>query len=608
MAMKRESAAILWWIAGASTVPMAYGHTLSDYEWHVNPANGHEYALTLDHNNWVTCEDEAIALGGHLVTVNDENEMLWILTVPSLNDSYERDFHGQPSHNAGWIGLEHVDGDKTLPTSWEWQTGEPVTFWNPDIPDFMDGIHMFMLGSHHLNAGKWNAGPLNDSEPAGHLHGIMEVVPCTTTINSWVESFDEGVGRFDTTIGDGDTLFVHDAVDENLDATFVRNVTSDGRFALLDRTYTQDDICQFSVEWSPLSAIGGAFPRIGFYNFESDEQIAVFAIDSIPAGISLKLQFLQGEVGAVGGALFGEQYVLHLRLDGPGHAFTATTMIKQDDVFVPLNSTTLALPPEAVYAYDSLALHNLVDNQGLGATLASEIDNFTFKEAEPCTVSGRVWHDLNGDGVRDEGEPELEGVEVELLNRTDDLIDMTTTVSDGTYLFEALDAGDYIVAFSNLNGFALSPKDQGDDDALDSDVNQVTGLTDVLTTGTGDINDAIDAGMYTCPCFGDVTTTDTSSFDIPSIDGSPTGEFTPNGVVNIFDLQLFANILGEYFDSLQFSFSTTLDFVCFDITDRDIDEPTGPNGVIDVFDLQAFANYLVPLVPGFSGPCIELQE
>lgn len=77
-------------------------------------------------------------------------------------------------------------------------------------------------------------------------------------------------------------------------------------------------------------------------------------------------------------------------------------------------------------------------------------------------IAGVVWFDKNLNGVRDDGEPLLDGVTATLFKRnadtgkyeictedvTKDPIKTVTTVK-GAYAFEKLAAGDYIVAFSS---------------------------------------------------------------------------------------------------------------------------------------------------------------
>ena len=60
------------------TIGMTSNVSWASYDWFTNPANGHEYALT-GYGLWVACEAEAVAQGGHLVTINDPAEYHWLL-------------------------------------------------------------------------------------------------------------------------------------------------------------------------------------------------------------------------------------------------------------------------------------------------------------------------------------------------------------------------------------------------------------------------------------------------------------------------------------------------------------------------------------------------
>ena len=46
-------------------------------DWHVNPATGHSYAQIVD-LTFDLAEADALALGGHLVTINDRAEQDWL--------------------------------------------------------------------------------------------------------------------------------------------------------------------------------------------------------------------------------------------------------------------------------------------------------------------------------------------------------------------------------------------------------------------------------------------------------------------------------------------------------------------------------------------------
>ncbi len=80
-----------------------------------NPANGHDYYL-LSQGCWTAAEAEAITLGGHLVTINDQAE----------NDFVFNTFaHLHPNDDL-WIGFS----DAAVEGVFEWVSGEPITFTN----------------------------------------------------------------------------------------------------------------------------------------------------------------------------------------------------------------------------------------------------------------------------------------------------------------------------------------------------------------------------------------------------------------------------------------------------------------------------------------------
>jgi hypothetical protein len=80
--------------------------------------------------------------------------------------------------------------------------------------------------------------------------------------------------------------------------------------------------------------------------------------------------------------------------------------------------------------------------------------NFGFREQG--TVSGFVFNDANGNGVRDAGETGIGGVQVELKGAA---IETTLSAGDGSYSFADVEVGSYVVEVASLTGFAhTSPK------------------------------------------------------------------------------------------------------------------------------------------------------
>ena len=107
-----------------------------------------------------------------------------------------------------------------------------------------------------------------------------------------------------------------------------------------------------------------------------------------------------------------------------------------------------------------------------------------------------VWRDLDGNGVQGAGEPGLGGVTVELWDEAKSrLLATTTTSATGFWALPAAAGVTYRVRVAGLD--LISPRDQGANDALDSDINAIgpdAGYTDAFAPTESTPN--VDAGLY----------------------------------------------------------------------------------------------------------------
>lgn len=140
----------------------------------INTTNGNLYYL-LSENTWSASEREARTLGGHLVTINDESEQLWVYQMFAFFDGN--------TNRALWIGLN----DRAVEASFVWANAEPVTYtnWAPNEPGNSgqfgteDAAHLWPPG--FSNSGQWN--DLTETvtrftrERLITLHGVVEVEP-----------------------------------------------------------------------------------------------------------------------------------------------------------------------------------------------------------------------------------------------------------------------------------------------------------------------------------------------------------------------------------------------------------------------------------------------
>ncbi len=122
----------------------------------VNPATSHQYYL-LSPNTWTNAEAEAAAMGGHLVTINDdaENSWVWQTFAP----------YGGPL----WIGLS----DAAQEGVFVWASGETATYFNWWCRSPVDCEPSNNGGNEHyveLNNYVWN-----DNTNGRLFRGVVEI-------------------------------------------------------------------------------------------------------------------------------------------------------------------------------------------------------------------------------------------------------------------------------------------------------------------------------------------------------------------------------------------------------------------------------------------------
>lgn len=81
------------------------------------------------------------------------------------------------------------------------------------------------------------------------------------------------------------------------------------------------------------------------------------------------------------------------------------------------------------------------------------LTQYNFCELEPASVSGTVYVDGNGDCIRQDDEPPIEGVTIELRDINGQYITRTTTDVNGQYRFDNLVPGSYQIFELQPNGF-----------------------------------------------------------------------------------------------------------------------------------------------------------
>ena len=131
----------------------------------------------------------------------------------------------------------------------------------------------------------------------------------------------------------------------------------------------------------------------------------------------------------------------------------------------------------------------------------TDIDAGLIKTTPKGSIGDFVFNDLDSDGFQDDGEPGVNNVTVRLQTPKSETIREVVTDSNGFYLFDNLDAGDYkitVVEPDGFDGFTIQNA-RGVDDTADSDVNPNTGMSPVIHLDPGEDNTTVDVGLVPEP-------------------------------------------------------------------------------------------------------------
>jgi len=163
---------------------------------------------------------------------------------------------------------------------------------------------------------------------------------------------------------------------------------------------------------------------------------------------------------------------------------------------IPQAGTDITIDSDPIESFNHIAKSPTV-TLTLGNHIKSVDMGFVYLHSG--SIGDYVWIDTNKDGILNEGERGLDNVLVRLYDAEGTLIKEMTTHDGGQYLFEHLPEGNYIVEFvSPEGGYVFSPNNRGDE-GIDSDANQFTGRTTMISLREGEHIPVIDAGVN-CGC------------------------------------------------------------------------------------------------------------
>ena len=124
-----------------------------------NSANGHKYVL-LNPGSWTESEAAAVSLGGHLVTISDDEENAWLCKT-------------FPQPRFIWIGLN----DSVREGNLVWSSGEQVSHrnWDPGEPSQINADEDFVYILNTPGNQRWNDDRDVNSVGPWPIFGVAEI-------------------------------------------------------------------------------------------------------------------------------------------------------------------------------------------------------------------------------------------------------------------------------------------------------------------------------------------------------------------------------------------------------------------------------------------------
>ncbi len=180
---------------------------------------------------------------------------------------------------------------------------------------------------------------------------------------------------------------------------------------------------------------------------------------------------------------------------------------------------TATVPPATPVANQWYVNDSEVQSEEISDPVVNQAKVMFF---EPASVGNFAWLDSDSDGIQDSGEPGLDGITVNLLDANGDQLyrdpatglistdagfgwpamsvvtgddPSTPGVETGWYGFDELPPGTYRLEFVPTAAHGPTIENAGGDDAADSDVDPLTGLSHLVVLDPGENDSTIDAGF-----------------------------------------------------------------------------------------------------------------
>lgn len=209
------------------------------------------------------------------------------------------------------------------------------------------------------------------------------------------------------------------------------------------------------------------------------------------------------------------EYSVHFTLPS-GYKFT-----KSSDLLGDLQFDSVVHPIDGSYMFEDVTSDANVQS---GSTDAVDLQpgeiNLSLDAGVyiPANINGFIWHDLNANGIQDDGEVGIESATITLYNDDDERIATVTTDSSGSYIFGDLLPDTYYAKIQPPNDYFLSPIGKGTP-MSDSDFDPTSRTNSQVTVRSGEDNQGFfDGGLYMLASVGDLVWLDLNGDGIQNED------------------------------------------------------------------------------------------
>ncbi len=140
------------------------------------------------------------------------------------------------------------------------------------------------------------------------------------------------------------------------------------------------------------------------------------------------------------------------------------------------------------YTTDSFVTTSGIDMLNIGAG---------FGELSMGSIGNFVWYDEDLDGVMDDTEGGMGGVTINGFNMDGEMVESTISTEDGAFSVQVPANGSYYLEVIVPDGYSITLPNNGDDDTVDSDVDNSYGpnTTAKVIVGLGQDIDNVDIGL-----------------------------------------------------------------------------------------------------------------